>query len=154
MCCLLDKFCDIINLGSTIDFLTWKCGWQSVCFCWLFNAMQWFLLDSQSKKQTISLLSMWDYRKPRKRDGLLRVLSVHRTWAMFRKRHCCWRLICVWRKWREHEGRNHPTGRKRPVEVMAGLEGLGSCVMAVCSTHNTTHRDIVTQSYRLVPIGR
>lgn len=74
------------------------------------------------------------------------VRSVRRTWAGFRKRYGCWRLICVWRKWRERWGRSHPTGRKRPVEVMAGVGGggvPGSCLMAVCSAH--THIDSDTR---------
>lgn len=85
----------------------------------------------------------------REMDKLLLLLrSVQRTWARLRKRHCCWRLICVWRKWREHRGRNHPTGRKRPVEVMAGVEveGLGSCLIAVCSTHTHTHGHTAPQA--------
>ena len=80
---------------------------------------------------------------------LLLVHSVQRTWARFRKLYCCWGLICVWRKWRERRGRNHPTGRKRPVEVMAGVEveGLGSCLIAVCSTHTHTHTHTHTSEH-------
>lgn len=86
----------------------------------------------------------WEFKKAKESemDELdLLVHSVRRTWARFRKRYFCWRLICVWRKWREHRGRNHPADRKRPVEVMVGVEaeGVHSCLVA-CSTNWNTHQ--------------
>lgn len=91
-------------------------------------------------------METWKHREREMDELLLLVHGIQRTWARFRKRYCCWRLICVWRKWRERRGRNHPTGRKRTVEVMAGVEvaGLGSCLIA-CSTN--THTQMHTQPH-------
>lgn len=84
----------------------------------------------------------WEKKRARERESeidelLLLVHSVQRTWARFRKRYGCWRLICVWRKWRERKGRNHTTGRKRLVEVMAGVRGGGSRLLSDSCLLNT-----------------
>lgn len=91
----------------------------------------------QSRKETVKKLSKWERAKEASEENRLLSLFqiLQRTCARLRKRYGCWRLICVWRKWRERRGRNHPPGRKKPVEVMAGLSAPVWWLFACPSSH-------------------
>lgn len=108
--------------------LKWRNTWFSTSLSegndvrWIFQMLKW----QRNGKGT-----MQSEKEESVENRLLLLFQIlQRTWARIRKRYGCWRLICVWRKWRERRGRNHPTGRKRPVEVMAGVGGAGSRLLS------------------------